>query len=347
MSQLRELLDREARRVDAAPDALDTVLRKHRRGRVARRTGTAMLALILSLAAIPILIEAIGSTGPGPGDQSPEPSRSAPVAHRNGPIAVDFNGRLYEIDPITGARGTPAIGRAAMDSSFELAWTPDGRWLAYFQDGEIRVYDAVAGGSRTIAPYCAACGVAISPDGSTVAISRGDEITLWSIDGSSRALTPGATNIYSPAWSPDGSLIAFVAHGTSPGESSLDVVRPDGSGFRTLMSAGKDESIFDPSWSPDGVSIAFLSVMPPSNEQPPERRIDVVISPVSGGVSTRITGVGTCSCIASSPRMAWSPDGTKFAVLVTGELTIVNTDGSGGRLLTRGAGGDPVWRPFP
>jgi Tol biopolymer transport system component len=57
----------------------------------------------------------------------------------------------------------------------------------------------------------------------------------------------------SPAWSPDGSMVAFVS-GRS-GDEELYVARADGSGVRRLTRApGPD---LTPAWSPDGRRIAF------------------------------------------------------------------------------------------
>lgn len=51
----------------------------------------------------------------------------------------------------------------------------------------------------------------------------------------------------SPAWSPDGSRLAYVDHGV------VSLARPDGSGVRRLARGGP------PAWSPDGTRVAFLN----------------------------------------------------------------------------------------
>lgn len=141
-----------------------------------------------------------------------------------------------------------------------------------------------------------------------------------------------------------GGLIAFVQFiGKKDfylgGDSYLCVVRPDGTGLKTLTRLRPQAGVFPgkPAWSPDGRSIAFLSgdavwVM---NADGSQRR----------QVST--TGLGVTD-------LAWSADGTRM-VLTTGReghngLVLMNADGSGlesvigesSRLATYG---HAVWAP--
>ena len=52
MSQLKELLDRQARQIDAAPDALDVMFRARDRRRRNQRVATVVIALVLAVAEI-------------------------------------------------------------------------------------------------------------------------------------------------------------------------------------------------------------------------------------------------------------------------------------------------------
>src|SRR5207237_4132266 len=65
----------------------------------------------------------------------------------------------------------------------------------------------------------------------------------------------------SPAWSPDGKLIAFAfSPKTAPQDipsEDIWVVNPDGSGARQLVAHGQDESLLDPAWSADGCYLYF------------------------------------------------------------------------------------------
>ncbi len=70
----------------------------------------------------------------------------------------------------------------------------------------------------------------------------------------------------SPAWSPDGSTILYTYN--NYGRSGIYALRPDGSGLRTVASAGSQEMDYlAPAWLPRGRSIlvsAFVSSDPKS-----------------------------------------------------------------------------------
>jgi Tol biopolymer transport system component len=96
-----------------------------------------------------------------------------------------------------------------------------------------------------------------SPDGRFLAFERGGRLYVTRVNGTGlRILTrrPFGEH-HDPTWSPDGRYIAFVTEFVT--ESSLFVVRADGSGLRRLYRASGDAFVSGPSWSPDGRSIAF------------------------------------------------------------------------------------------
>jgi Tol biopolymer transport system component len=79
---------------------------------------------------------------------------------------------------------------------------------------------------------------------------------VMNADGSGQTnLTNNAAWDYGPAWSPDGSKIAFTS--SRDGDSEIYVMNPDGSDQTNLTNnAARDE---EPAWSPDGSKIAFAS----------------------------------------------------------------------------------------
>jgi TolB protein len=105
-------------------------------------------------------------------------------------------------------------------------------------------------------------GAAISPDGTFVAFARdmvdGANVRstwLYIVDlntGLFSAIGEGLTNVYDPAWSPDGQWIAYAAR--EGNQTHLWVVHPDGTGRQRLVGDGRNRG---PAWSPDGAQIAF------------------------------------------------------------------------------------------
>ena len=93
-----------------------------------------------------------------------------------------------------------------------------------------------------------------SPDGRIAFESR--DIYVMNPDGS------GVTNLTNgeggslPAWSPDGTRLAFVRY--SAGAVHLYVMNADGSGV-TQLTHENYHDLGRPAWSPDGTRIAFAS----------------------------------------------------------------------------------------
>jgi Tol biopolymer transport system component len=115
-----------------------------------------------------------------------------------------------------------------------------------------------------------------SPAGNAVAVTRwvwgvGYQIDVmtFSADGvADRVLTKGAD----PAWSPDGSRIAYNRHILSGYNDYADIwtVAPDGSGAVQLTQYVSTKSSvtsqFFPSWSPDGAFLAYTESVVSSNK---------------------------------------------------------------------------------
>lgn len=118
-------------------------------------------------------------------------------------------------------------------------------------------------------------GLAWSPDGRRLAYgsSWGDSGSLWLVrikDGSRSRLTGGGeTSDLNPVWSPDGSKI-YYEHGSSGDHDGLRMMSPDGTGDRKITTddwagggflnfEGKGDRWLDTARiSPDGTMIAYL-----------------------------------------------------------------------------------------
>ena len=160
-------------------------------------------------------------------------------------------------------------------------------------------------------------------------------VDIWTIaaaGGHARRLVGGGGWDEEPAWSPDGSRIAFARSIFTPGEpdiglKSLDVwtVAADGRGRRKLTRDGSSS----PDWSPDG------------------RRL--VLGRGDGLVVVRRDGSRKRLIVRRDDPAAptWSPHGHLIAFIPPGELRIVGATGRGQRLVARGAdsGGSPSWSP--
>lgn len=174
------------------------------------------------------------------------------------------------------------------------------------------------------------CCTAWSPDGRTLALTIGTppasigELYLADADGSHpRQLTRNGRVNFLPAWSPDGTRIAFISQaGNDVDTAEVFVINADGSGERRLTNNTAWE--YGVTWSPDSTHIAFGSQR--------DGRWYVYVSGADGSNPTRLPE----SFDGNAP--AWSPDGQ--SILFTSNRTgndsiyIMNADGSNVRRLT-------------
>jgi Tol biopolymer transport system component len=166
--------------------------------------------------------------------------------------------------------------------------------------------------------------IALSPARTRVAFVLDGALEVANADGSdARQVTDPSLRATYPAWSPDGSQLAF-----RDGGGGLELVPAAGGAPRQLA---KVAATTWPSWSPDGKQIAF------SADSWPTPQIDAV-TVADGTVRTIVLTGGS----ASAP--AWSPDGKRIAYTV-GPLWIVNADGSDATQLTQDYAERPVFSP--
>jgi Tol biopolymer transport system component len=167
-----------------------------------------------------------------------------------------------------------------------------------------------------------------------------DSSNIWVInpDGTGDTqLTFGAEFYnYDPAWSPDGTRIAF-ASGQSGG-TEVWVMNADGSGQTRLTNV--DDRDDSPSWSPDGTRIAFDSFR--------DDNYEVYVMGADGSGQTNITNNPPDSDFGPE----WSPDGTRIA-FTSGrdgnfEVYVMNADGTDQTGVTTPASGEnPSWQSAP
>ena len=152
-------------------------------------------------------------------------------------------------------------------------------------------------------------------------------------------LTDNDHEDWSPAWSPDGSRIAFTSYRSYLQDDDLEiyVMNADGSGVVQLTANSAWDS--DPAWSPDGSRIAFSSTRDGDEE--------IYVMNADGSGVVQLTAN---SAWDSEP--AWSPDGSRIAYSSSirgedAEIYIMNADGSGIVPLTDSSDDDwmPAWSP--
>ncbi|MCI0745222.1 MAG: hypothetical protein L0Y58_07445, partial [Verrucomicrobia subdivision 3 bacterium] len=124
-----------------------------------------------------------------------------------------------------------------------------------------------------------------------------------------------------PAWSPDGTKIAYVHH-TTDGNMVIKVMDADGSNTVTLTTGGVSLA---PAWSPDGALIAYA--YKPSTS-PTGLKLWLMNA---DGTNQRAFTTGPDNIDESVPT--WSPDGKKIAFTSSRDggkyrIWVINADGS-------------------
>ena len=151
-------------------------------------------------------------------------------------------------------------------------------------------------------------------------------------DGTSqtRLTNNGSDDVY-PAWSPDGSKIAFQAYRN--GQAEIYVMNASGSSQTRITNYGDYDG--QPAWSPDGSKITFVRKV--------SGQYHVWVMNADGSNPQQRSGQ------AYSQGPVWSPDGTKIAYDSDGngdgwqEVWLMNSDGSGQRQIYDPEGNTDVW----
>lgn len=150
-----------------------------------------------------------------------------------------------------------------------FAWSPDSKHIAYLadKDGNFDLYVCNLDGSGDrllFRPGGPASFVRWSPSGAHIAVTAEKE---WQTDGTfivpldgGPARRIGGTETpldsYFPAWSPDGTRIAFSSH--SPGWNQIGIYCLDNESIEWLTTDKSDH--LNPAWSQDGKQICWTHV---------------------------------------------------------------------------------------
>lgn len=231
------------------------------------------------------------------------------------------------------------------------AWSPDGREVAFERDGAVYTVKPDGSCPRRLTAGGAA---AFSPNGDLLAVTRCDDetcsIVVVSRDGSEeRELVAGPFSW--PSWSADGTHI-YLSREEEDLSTTTWVVRADGTELRRLAPPWVEPN--DPRWSiaaaseteptvsPDGTSYAFASSNDPTVGIGGLQEA-IFVRSVDGGARTQLSDPPGN---AGDYEPAWSPNGKLISFQRSGEIAVMDADGSNERVLTQVDGATTsAWSP--
>jgi dipeptidyl aminopeptidase/acylaminoacyl peptidase len=270
------------------------------------------------------------STGP-----TPSPTVTPyPLADGEAWIAVESPNGILLIRPDgTGGHSILAALPGTSDRPTTLGWSPDGRQLAFEANGD-----------------------------------RGSQIWIADVDGTNaRQLTqtpdgcPFNTCVegVQPAWSPDGTSIAYIAptHVGGIFEATALMTVDVASGATTTVYATSDATLARPTWAPDGRSIALEVQRYPASVEigsPNETVIGVIDLDAATPTPTEITDPGlfagypfwhpTDSLIVFRTNRFDASSQTLLDPSAPSDLYTIRPDGSGLTRVTDHPVGGPIVR---
>jgi TolB protein len=266
-------------------------------------------------------------------------------------IAYVSEATVPTVDVVGAGGGKP---RTLARNALGPAWSPDGRWLAFTPENTTQLFVVPAGGGRRRPvthdpPTARIWGTAAWARDGRLLYSHlpGEDFELMTVraDGSEpRQLTHDFVGDREPAWSPDGTRVAFVREVAEEPNFTNDeifVMRDDGSGVRRLTRHAREDSA--PAWSPDGRRIVFARRLSRNS-------IGLAVMNADG------SGVHVLVRHGFNEGPTWSPDGRRIAFarevwfgdVPRKQLYVVNADGTGLRPLLPGDDHDqtdPDWAP--
>lgn len=243
--------------------------------------------------------------------------------------------------PVCGTREVVGAESASCsDVSRRFGASAAGK-IAYSADG---LFTMNSDGSNPVLVPGGSFDVSWSPDSTRVAdvrfSPRGD-IYLQNADGSGLCnLTNDPTShAVFPDWSPDGTKLVFVKRQV---DNDIFVINADGSGI-TRLTDNPNAEHSTVKWSPDGSQIMFVALADRQSDN--SRTGELMIMEADGSNKTSLLQIAE-----HDGPVSWSPDGARILLLISGQLHVMNTDGTNLVRLTEGFSNTnllslPTWSP--
>ena len=237
-----------------------------------------------------------------------------------------------------------------VNSMGPFQFTSDGRRLIYSWQREVLMRDLTTGEDQPL-EHCPNryCFVSIDPGGTRAVAGHDHLLTVRDLTSGERRHYDIGHDFGVVTWSADGRTIALVTH--RQGKESYSVLDLD-SGAVTRVVPLPDGLFTLPALSPDGTQLAYLRRTDHGHGM---ARLALVTVPTNGGSPHVLHATGRCYCIRYFPAVAWSPDGTRIAVTLSGtpvrsqvggSVYTIRTDGTDWRLLANGHYQDRLaWQP--
>jgi Tol biopolymer transport system component len=226
----------------------------------------------------------------------------------------------------------PSISKA--DES--PAWSPDGKLIAFWHHAIEENDSTDYTGLYTIDTISFVRNLVMrgfafnpnwNPNGKQIVFNYGG---IYSINLSGDTIYPivSNSNSFFPSYSPSGNELAFDITTHPENMTGIYILSIEDNKSRYL-GLGRD-----PDWSPTGERLVYTG--PPGLT---DSETQIWIADTSGDNQTQLT----FNSFTTNRYPSWSPNGNMIAWSNSGEIWLMNSDGSGQRTLTKGS--NPSWSP--